>query len=186
MKKKIGELAFQIIPVMIGVYLGFLLSDWSQSKMKEQQSELLIENLLVEIETNKGILKNVIDYHVMLRDSSTYYSNPNVKIGKRGFFRGTSIIKLTNGAFNTGVQTGIINEFSIDKIQAINQLYTLQDDYNEFADIMMASLINKEFSENEEDLRKIVRFLSVTMTDVVLKEEYLINEYEAIYTLLKK
>ena len=41
MKKKIGEILLQIIPVMIGVYLGFVLSNWSETNKTKSQTELL-------------------------------------------------------------------------------------------------------------------------------------------------
>lgn len=180
MKKKIGELLFQIIPVMIGVYLGFIASNWAANKQKKHQSEVLINNLLSEIETNENKLKGVVDYHVMLRDSSRFYSNAQNRIRQANFFKGTRIMKLTNSAYNTGIQTGVINELQIDKIQAINQLYTIQNDYNEFGNLMMASLINKNFSDDEEDMREIARFLSITMTDIVIKENNLIDGYNPL------
>ncbi len=177
MKKKIGELLFQIIPVMIGVFLGYIASNWADSSQKEHQAKVLIGNLLSEIETNEKRLKDVIEYHTMLRDSSRFYSNSQNKIDHTDFFKGTRIMKLGNSAYNTGIQTGAINEMPIDKIQAINQLYTFQADYNEFGNMMMSSLINKDFSDKEEELKKIVRFLSITMTDIVIKEQHLIERY---------
>jgi len=184
MKKKLGELLFQIVPVMIGVYLGFLVSNWSQNKQKRIQSQVLIENIRSEINANEKILKSVVDYHLMLRDSSRFYSNPTASITSSNFFKGTRVMKLTNSAYETGIQTGIINELSLDKIQAINQLYTFQEDYNDFGNLLMASLINKDFTNKEEDMRKIASMLSVTMTDIVIKERELIDYFLLVKEIL--
>lgn len=180
MKKKIGELLLQIIPVMIGVYLGFIVTNWGENRKSRKQAETLIANILSEIEINQGRLENVVDYHVMLRDSSRYYSNAQVRMTKPRFFEGTRVVRLTNSAYTTGVQTGVINELPIAQIQAINQVYTFQNDYNEFGNLMMASLLNRDFSENEENMRAIARFLSVSMTDVVIKENDLLEGYAMI------
>lgn len=171
---------------MIGVYMGFIASNWSDNNQKRNQSRSLINNLLSEIETNENKLKSVFDYHKMVRDSSRFYSSSENEIRSPAFFEGTRTMKLTNSAYNTGIQTGIINELAIDKIQAINQLYTFQNDYNEFGNLMTASLINKDFSDNAEDVRKIARFLSVTMTDIVIKENDLIERYNLIKNKLKE
>ena len=163
----------------------FVVTNWSDNNQRKRESVILIENLISEIETNQKRLENVIGYHTMLRDSSRFYSDIKSEIKRPNFFEGTRVLKLTNSAYNTGIQTGVINELSIEKIQAINQLYTFQNDYNEFGNIMMASLINKDFSDDEEDVRKIARFLAVTMTDIVIMENYLMEGYKSIKSKLE-
>lgn len=182
--KKTVDLLFQIIPVMIGVYLGFVVSNWSENRKKDYQANVFISNLRSEIETNRELLESIIDYHIMLRDSSQFYSESKTNIKKPGFFQGTRIMKLNSSAYNTGIQTGIINELSIDIIQIINQLYTYQEEYDEFGNMMMSSFINMNFSDNEEDLKKIARFLGITMTDIVIKETGLIEGYESLLNTL--
>lgn len=185
MKKKTWEILLQIIPVMIGVYLGFLISNWSKNKQKEDESEFLVNNLISEMKTNQNRLNDVINYHVLLRDSSRYYSDNRIETKKPDFFKGISVMKLNFSAYNTGIQTGVINELSIDKIQQINQLYTLQSDYNEFGNLLMSSLINKDFTDNQDDMKEISRFLAMTMTDVVIKEHDLIEGYKKVIEELK-
>lgn len=186
MKKSIGALIIQIIPVMVGVFLGFLASNWAEKNQRKEQSDVFIKNLLSEIESNEKRLKGVMDYHLMVRDSSRFYTDPQNEIAQTNYFKGTRILKLTNSAYNTGIQTGAINELSVDDIQAINQLYTFQNDYNEFGNLMMASLINRDFSNDSEDLRKIARFLALTMTDIVIKENDLIADYDRIKSRLRE
>ncbi|MEQ8547143.1 MAG: hypothetical protein RIC03_04500 [Cyclobacteriaceae bacterium] len=186
MKKNIVQLVWQIIPVMIGVYLGFVISDWSAGNERKRQAKVLLDNLFTEIEANEKQLKDVIDYHLMLRDSSIYYSNPENKVEKPAFFQGTKAMKLIGSAYATGIQTGIINELPMEQIQMINQLYTIQSNYNDYGNIMMASLLDKDFSYKEEDIKKIARFLLVTMSDIVYLETELINEYARVKTELKR
>lgn len=69
MKKKIGEIILQIIPVMIGVYLGFIVSNWSETNKTNSQTELIRKNIVAEIKSNKSKIKQVLEYHVMIRDS---------------------------------------------------------------------------------------------------------------------
>ena len=94
-------------------------------------------------------------------------------------------MKLVNSAYSTGIQTGIVNELPIDVIQDVNKMYTYQNDYNDFGNLLMASLINRDFSGKEEDMRKIARFLSLTITDIVIQENDLISEYQIIKDKLK-
>jgi hypothetical protein len=179
MKKTFREIVLQIIPVMIGVYLGFVVSDWADARKRDGQARLFLESLRSEIASNRDVLEMVQEYHLMLRDSSQAYAAGKIK-GKPRFFEGTRMMKLTSSAYQTGIQTGIINELPLGKIQAVNSLYTFQNEYNEFGTLMMASLIDKDFSDDPEDIRKIAQFLAVTMTDVVIKERDLLKGYGSL------
>ena len=186
LKAKFGEIVIQIIPVMIGVYLGFVVSNWAEGNKRNQQVEVFIQNLYSEIESNEKKINNVFAYHKMLRDSSRYLSNFANGTRKPTFFQGTRTLKLTSSAYNTGIQTGIINNLKIDQIQEINQLYTLQNDYNEFGSMLLSGLINLDFDNTPESILKVARFLSISMTDVVIKEQDLLEGYNEIKVLLKR
>ncbi|MFC2187000.1 hypothetical protein ACFCT7_06735 [Fulvivirgaceae bacterium LMO-SS25] len=101
MKRKIGDIFIQIIPVMIGVYLGFVVS-------------------------------NLADFR------------------KRN-----------------------------------NQLYTLQNDYNDYGNMMLSGLLNMDLNNTPESMRKVAQFLGITMTDVLIKEQDLLDGYDLIKSVLE-
>ena len=178
-KKTIGELVLQIIPVMIGVYLGFVVSNWSSNKQQDLKKKILIENIIVEVKDNQTNINSVVRYHEMLRDSSRHFLKLN-KSEIPSFFRGVNTLTLSNSAFETGVQTGLLNELSIDKIQSLNRVYTSQKSYDEFCNILLSGLINMDFMENEESMKKILQYLSISMTDVAIKERQLLRDYQNV------
>lgn len=184
MKKKIGEIILQIIPVMIGVYLGFIVSNWSETNKTNSQTELIRKNIVAEIKSNKSKIKQVLEYHVMIRDSSRIYQKSSELSEKASFFKGTRTVILTNSAFDTGIQTGLINGLKFEEIQAINNVYTLQSAYKDFSNLLLSGLINTiSFQENDFETRNFYGFLAVTMTDVVIQEQKLMQDYD---DLLKK
>lgn len=176
-KRSLGELIFQIIPVMIGVYLGFVISNWSESQNKRKESNVLVQSIQKEIENNSQTIKNVLDYHTMLRDSCSFYSNHNSPIKNLNFFEGVRIKKLAESAYQTGLQTGIINNLDIERIQKLNALYTSQESFNEMANMILTGLINRDFSSNESSIKSIMQFLAIAMTDVVIQENNLMENY---------
>ncbi|MCR9182520.1 MAG: hypothetical protein NXH73_06310 [Flavobacteriaceae bacterium] len=185
MKRKLGDIILQIIPVMIGVYLGFVISNWQDNQKRSTQSQILVDNISLEIETNKRIIEGVIEYHKMLRDSSRYYANLDIYNKKPTFFQGTRTQQLSSSAYSTGIQTGIINELPLKKIQTLNNLYNFQDYSNEFGKMLMNGLINMDFSDTSEGIKKIASFLSITMTDIVIQEQHLLELYEETNKILK-
>ncbi|MEM6516074.1 MAG: hypothetical protein AAF688_07810, partial [Bacteroidota bacterium] len=129
---RIGELMFQIIPVTIGVFLGFLISNWAEKSKTDNKIFIFKKSLVEEIKLNKQKLDKNIDYHIMLRDSARYYTVSSAQERSPKFFRGLRTWALTNSAYETGLQTGVINELEFKNIQLVNNSYTLQDSYNEF------------------------------------------------------
>lgn len=185
MKHKLVELSLELITVMIGVYLGFVATNWSDSQKRTREAKILVENILSEIETNKEKLSKVIDYHKMLQDSSSYYAYQQEIKTQPHFFKGTRTVNLSQSAYNTGTQTGIINELPIDKIQLLNELYTSQNAYNDLGKMILSSLINKDFSNDPKSWRAIAQFLSISMTDVIIQETGLMEAYESVAKQLK-
>lgn len=179
MKSKIGDLIIQIITVMIGVFLGFIVSDWSEENKEEEQAKQLLTTITSEMQSNQSRIANVIDYHKMLRDTTRYYlQQKELTEFQPRFFRGLNTLTLSNSAFETGTQTGLINNFGLEELQALNNVYTKQRAYENFTNILLTGLMNMDFTMNEASARRMLMFLSISMTDIVIKEEQLINSYQ--------
>lgn len=178
------DLVFQIIPVMIGVFLAFLVSNWAAKSRSKSKIITFEKNINAEIHSNRENVKSVLDYHFMLRDSSTYYYQNKISNNKTQFFEGIRTQTLNNSVFETGIQTGLLNELTFEQIQLINKVYTLQENYNDYATLMLSGLITMDFDENENEQNKIFRFLSVSMIDILIKENELIAEYDKLLTEL--
>ena len=181
----IREFVFQIIPVAIGVFLGFLVSNWTESRKENERSKNLKESLIAELTENKALIKQVQKYHVMLRDTTRYFASNNKGITNPSFFKGVNLWSLTDSAYETSIQTGIINTLPLQEIQEINKAYTLQDRYNEFSTLVITGLMSIDIGgPNKEEKSKAARFLSITMTDVVIKEKELIEQYNKLLRML--
>jgi len=179
--KKLLEILLQIIPIAIGVYLGFVVSNWDQNRKNQQRLESFIENIIVELNDNKEKIKHVFDYHLLLRDSSySLLQLPPESIQKPKFFKGLQMPRLMNSAYQTGVQTGILNDLPVNKIQSLNQLYSFQDIYNDFNNMVMTGLLKQVFSDQPEDLYRVAGFINTTMNDVVEIESALLEYYSFV------
>ncbi|NND88558.1 MAG: hypothetical protein HKM28_04855 [Flavobacteriaceae bacterium] len=187
MKNKFGDFIIQIITVMIGVFLGFAVSNWSESEKEEAQTQTLLTNIATEIRDNQQRITKRIDYPRMLRDTTRHYlREENLTDYKPSFFRGLNTISFLNSAFETGVQTGLINDLSIDKLQTLNTTYRQQRSYDEFANIILSGMFSLDFEPSEKATRRILLFLSISMTDIVIKEEQLLESYEKALSLLEE
>lgn len=180
MKAKTADLIIQIISVTLGVFLGVVISNWSENQKENEKRDLLIQNVISEIESNKQKINRVIDYHRIVRDSSRHFLQQKALTQlKPTFFRGVNPLTFTNSAYETGIQTGLFNNMPLEKTQAINEVYTQQRAYEDFTNLMLAGLVNLDFTENEEAVRKIASYLAISMTDIVFKEELLLDSMES-------
>ncbi|NMM47911.1 hypothetical protein [Marinigracilibium pacificum] len=187
MKSKINDLLIQVISVTIGVFLGFAISNWSEVRKETNKYNSLIENVESEIQSNKIKIEKVIDYHRMVRDSTRFYMmKKDLKGFKPGFFNGVNTLSFSNSAFQTGIQTGVFNKIDLNKIQAINDVYTKQRAYEEYSNILLSGFITMDFIDNDESNWKIATFLSISMNDVVIKEEQLLKSIDNALSVLNE
>ncbi|MDQ3393395.1 MAG: hypothetical protein M3512_04700 [Bacteroidota bacterium] len=52
----------QFIPVVLGVYLGIVASNWNTNRIQKVEQLKFINNLNLEISENKNKLEKIIDY----------------------------------------------------------------------------------------------------------------------------
>ena len=184
-RTKISDLVIQIISVTIGVFLGFVISNWSQNSRESNKQNLLIKNIEAEINSNKNKVESRIDYHIAVRDSSRNFLMKNdSNQTKLHFFKGVNTVTFDNSAYQTGIQTGLFNTMDFDIIQSINEIYTKQRSYEDFANLILAGLIKMDTDNNSYSERKLANFLSISMTDLVIKEKELSRIYNKTLNLI--
>ena len=178
MKKQLFNLFLQIIPVMIGVYLGFAVTNWGEQRNRAKETKTFVKIIEQELDVNKNKIEQVIDYHRMLRDSARHYLETGKRFkGQPDFFEGIRTQNLLLSAYDTGIQTGILNELELAKIQRLNLTYGSLKSYNQFAQTILSTLINLEFNNSIDSQNKVMQFIALSMTDLVIKEEKILKGY---------
>lgn len=185
MKKNILDLGLQIFTVMVGVFLGVLASEWKENSKRQTDKEMFKQIIATEIRANRERINRVLDYHNVLRDSSAYLAQATGEISKPAFFKGTQVFKLPSSAYQTGIQTGTINELSLSDIQTLNNLYNWQESYNELAVILLDGFLSKDYTDQSDDIRKLAMYLAIAMGDVISLENDLLAGYENALDMLE-
>ena len=183
LKKRIIEIIYQIIPVMIGVYLGFALSNWSENKKLDKKQEVFLSSFKKEIKSNKETILKIKDYHKLVRDSSSYYINQLDSISFNNapkFFQGLRTQTLSETVYNSGITSGILTHINLETTQKIGHLHNLQESYNNFNSIALQGFINLEFEDSKKSMKRALQYLLITMSDLSNLEEILIKEYNKV------
>ncbi len=170
----------QILPVMLGVYLGFAVNNWGearQQKAKEENYKLMLIN---EVEQNLKSIQKAQTYHKQLtEDFNRIYKSEDVQKAFGEYnMRGLQPGFVTDSGYNTGLQTGIIQGFDLKLVQKINNVYNLQEDYDSYNESMLDAFLNQDFPETEKDIKNIIVNLKMHMNDVATFESNLKKMYE--------
>lgn len=186
MKKILSNVLNQIIPIMIGVYLGFALNNFGENRKTRQQVDTYKEMLRNEIKENLQGIEQVSAYHIKLsQDFSQLLKSEDIKKDFESYnLQGLQPGVVYNSAYRTGIQTGIIQEFDLNLVQTLNRCYTVQDKYNSFNENMISSSQSRKFPETESEIRSLLIIIGMSMNDIKYFEGELKKQYEKILEAL--
>jgi hypothetical protein len=181
-KQVIGSLLGQILPIMFGVYLGFAMNNYGERLRLNNQADVYRSMLVNEIKENHQAIISVHDYHKKLvADFDTLLTQESIAESFRSSnFRGFRPGFVSSSAYDTGVQTGIIQELGLELVQTLNRLYTLQGKYNRFNENMVSSFLSNTYPETNAEVRGVIASASMSMNDVVYFEQELVSYYEQL------
>lgn len=186
MKKILSNVLNQIIPIMIGVYLGFAVNNFGENRKVRQQVKTYQEMLRIELEENLQALQKVQDYHINLSQtfSNLLASDEIEKDFEASNFQGLKPGFVSSSAYQTGLQTGIIQEFDLNFVQTLNRCYTLQDKYNTFNENLLSSFQSTKYPEKADEIRSFLITMRMNMNDIKYFEQDLQRQYSLILEAL--
>lgn len=172
----------EMIPVMLGVYFAFALSDFSEQR--KTNAEFAEYKMLLKKEVTQNLERIIpnFKYHENLKEDliSLARSEQPYKAFQDYNMQGLRTGFVSSSAYKTGIQTGIIQEFDLDMIQNINNLYTYQDNYEDYNKGLLNGFINKDIPENDKEVMSMSANLLMSMNDVIIFENNLIEYYNLL------
>lgn len=186
MKKTIGEILLRVLPIMLGVYLGFALNNFGANQKLKKQAATFKAMLKNELQQNLESVQGVRPYHQQLvkdfaeilqaEDIEQAFNDYSLKGLKPGF--------VNSSAYETGIQTGIIQQFDLTLVQQLNRLYMLQKRYTNFNENMINALSSRQYPDTEHEIRGVIRTMRMNMNDVNSFEGQLAEFYEGMLEIL--
>lgn len=175
---------------MIGVYLGFALNNFGEERKTRKQFNVYREMLRTEIKDNIKQIDTVQQYHIDMRDGmqNLMYSENIVKdfsYFTRRTFKGVRPAFVNRSAYETGIQTGMIQEFKLETVQQINKTFTMQKVYTNFTENMIQTISSKKFPETEDEIRGSLRLMIMNLNDIQSIESQLVLYYSELLETLE-
>lgn len=181
-KSGVWKFIREMIPVMLGVYFAFALNDYSEQRKTDKQFAEYKALIKKEISQNLNNIKPNFEYHKIFKDDLVVFTKADEPLKKFNEYnmKGLRPGFVSSSAYQTGVQTGIIQEFDLDMIQKLNNLYTFQSKYDDYNKSMLEGFINKSIPQNDDEVVNIAANLIMSINDVIISEENLMSFYSKI------
>lgn len=194
-KNYLLNLLNQFIPVVIGVYIGIVASNWNEGRVQKAEQREFVNNLVLEIQANKAKLEETLAYQqAILRSAKKARQELDPKIMEARFWtagqwklipgwEGLKIPTLENSVHQSGIMTNALSGLEFQVINTIARSYNLQEGYKVWAEKLIIDNLTQLGSDTKtvEVLNKLE-----VWGDVMHLEQNLLNQYSQAIETLKK
>jgi len=185
-KNDLWFLLLQTLPVMLGVYLGFWLSERGEQKHTDQQVDKLETLIINEIESNRSEVTKKLKYHEMLLDTLNVLKKGNNIDRSRLFntFKGINPPRLKNACYQSGIQTGLINNFELEEVTLLNEIMAEQESLDKYSDAAIAALLTTG-TFGDEGFSDILGRVVMNLNDITSFEGRLLRYYDSALEVMQ-
>lgn len=196
-KEKIFDYLFQLVIVVLGVFLGMLASDWSAQRDQTKYEKDIMLSIEDEINANLTYLEaNAVDQKRFFKslDSLTKaLENQPVVLNElfhdKPFLEripnwpGLGKTKLYDAMFEAAKSSNILPHLEVDLLQQLSKNYNLQSNVDETRGILGQEFFRIDATSKYSE---VVDFMWIVMQDYFGANYNLIKEYKKTLVLIKK
>ena len=194
-KTDLWRYAIELVIVMVGVFLGILVSDWNEGRNHERLKQTLLSNMVAELETNKLRLDNAYEYHsksFSILDSlwKSWDQSTLIKpfFEGRGFmqipnWKGIGIPLLKKSSYESAVISNIFPDMNPKLLEQISNIY---DDITIYTS-GREKIVDRMYNINSNTkLMDVFLIIEIIRGDILSSEKYLSNKCEKTIKLIKE
>ena len=193
-KEQVKDIALQMIPVTLGVFLGIIAGDYNQSRNHIKQQKLFLENISYELKANSKKLEKAYQYHASLglnidslmanidedELSKPFLSELDFSV-LPGWY-GINIPTLENSVFESGIISNSLSDLDFKTINQIAMIYNSLKEYKEIT----KSLANRFINVNSQtSFREIILMVQILTTDIKEMEKNMALSSQKVATYLE-
>lgn len=177
----------QFIPVVLGVYIGIVASNWNAERVRKEEQKVFVNNLYLELQSNKSKMEEIMLYRKEIYSTAkSVRENLDPEILTAKFWsvghwtlipnwEGLKTPTLESSVYQTGIMTNALYGMDFKDISSIASIYNKQDDYRIWVD----KLIIDNITQLSIDIKTWEALVKIeAWHDIIAKEEELINQYE--------
>lgn len=199
MKRKVKQYLYgqlnQFIPVVLGVYIGIVASNWNANRVRRIEQEEFLTNLKLEIHTNREKLIESLAYQNAILTTARKVGNelddeilqsPFWKVGHFTLlpgWEGLKIPTLESAVQHSGIMTNALSGLDFSTINAISRSYNHQEEYKLYAQKLIFDNLTQ--LDNHVTTSEVFNKLEIWQ-DVINTANAQIREYENTLQVLEQ
>lgn len=199
MKKKAArKYLIEAFLIVFSVLLALLLNKAFENSKVNQQERIAREGLLRELTHNLRVMEESLQRHrtILMRidslsksthnDLSQLFANRRLNFGK---LTGNEMLMkelLTSTGWETARSTGIISEFAYSEVEALTNVYSLQDVVLNKTLANIVEVLFKTETHNPEHIDATLLQLGLHFNELVGQENVLVQYYKTGLEKLKR
>lgn len=170
-KSYLLNLLNQFIPVVIGVYIGIIASNWNEARVQKAEQKEFVNNLVLEMQANKVKLEETLAYQQAILHSvrkarqefapetmeARFWTAGQWKLLPG--WEGLKIPTLENSVHQSGIMTNALSDLEFQVINTIARSYNLQEDYKVWAQKLIFDNLTQ--LDNETNTVEVLNKLEV-------------------------
>lgn len=176
----------QFIPVVLGVYVGILASNWNEHRVQKAEQKEFIENIKREIATNKIKLEETLVYQKSIVTSARQARKDldrevlDKEFWNAGHWKlipawdGLNIPRFENSVHMSGIMINAMAGMKFKNINTISRSYNHQEDYKLFAQRLIFDNLTQ--LQSQVTTNEVFDKIEV-WTDVINMGENLLEQY---------
>lgn len=194
-KNYLLNLLNQFIPVVLGVYIGIVASNWNENRVKKAEQDEFVKNLVLEIQVNKSRLEETLAYQeaIILAARKARKELDQQKLNAEFWsagqwellpgWEGVKIPALENSVHQSGIMTNALSGLDFVVINTIARSYNQQEDYKLWAHKLIIDNITQLGSDVKT--AEVLTKLDVWQEVMDLERE-LLSQYDRTILALEK
>ena len=177
----LGSAMFQGALVVLGVLLGFLITEWQADNSRRAEADLALASIIEEIASNRDAVIAARTYHGehidMIQKAMAAKTPLDVRSFPRGFI---APAQTSTAAWTSASETGALSHLPFDKVLSLSRIYSQQAAYQQQQATVSTVLYTKLFESGPEGVARQSNGLHAIISTFFYRERQLEEAYFSV------
>ena len=175
-----GSAIFQAVLVVLGVVLGFAVTDWQANAREQNEAQHALSGIIEEIGANRDAVVSARTYHEAKLTAMIASQKSNAKLDIGIFERGfVAPAQVSAAAWTSASEVGALAHLPFDQVLSLSKVYAQQAAYMQQQSTVASIIYTEIFSRGTEGMLDNAAGLRSIVSTLQYREQQLEEAYAA-------
>lgn len=174
----LGSAIFQGLLVVLGVVLGFIITEWQSEQSQRREADLALAGIMEELAANRAAIAAASAYHgehIAFIDKALTGKTPlDLRAFPRGF---VAPAQTSTAAWTSASEIGALAHLPFDKVLSLSRVYAQQASYQQQQATVSNVLYTAIFEEGATGVLNRAQGLRALISTFLYREQQLETAY---------